>query len=70
MGTHLKELNEGSAMNTNMTGFQWYSKNFVLCALDEKTLSIRRVKLEINVFMTLKNHMWFKCLLKNIFCSN
>ena len=44
MGTYLKGLNESYPMNTNMTGFRWFSKNFHACALDENSLSIRRVK--------------------------
>ena len=28
MGTQMKALSEGFPMNTNMTGFLWFSKNF------------------------------------------
>ena len=28
MGTHLRVLSESYQMNTNMTGFGWFSKNF------------------------------------------
>ena len=45
MGTHLRVLNESYPMNTNMTGFRWFSqKSLSLCALDENSLSIGRVK--------------------------
>ena len=30
MGTHLRELSESYAMNTNMTGFEWFPKVLVL----------------------------------------
>ena len=30
MGTHLRLLSENYPMNTNMTGFQWFSKVCVL----------------------------------------
>ena len=50
MGTHLRVLSEGYPMNTNMTGFRFFSKNFasLSCAL-ERSLSIGR----INLFMIL-----------------
>ena len=44
MGTHLKVLCESYPMNTNMIGFKWFSKILCHCALDESSLSIRRVK--------------------------
>ena len=31
MGTHLRQLSESYPMNTNMTGFRWFSKN--ICVL-------------------------------------
>ena len=31
-------------MNTNMTGFSWFSKSLRPCALDESSLSIGKVK--------------------------
>ena len=43
MGTHLRELSESYPMNTNMTGFRWFSKIFA-DTLDESSLSIGRVK--------------------------
>ena len=43
MGTHLRVLNESFQMNTNMTGFRWFSSIFVSCALDESSLTIQRV---------------------------
>ena len=30
MGTHLTVLGESYPMNTNMTGFKWFSKNCIL----------------------------------------
>ena len=36
-------------MNTNMTGFRWFSEIFALCVLDESCLSIRRVKYKLNL---------------------
>ena len=44
MGTHLRVvLSESYTMNTNMTGFRWFS--FVHhCDFDESCLSIGRVK--------------------------
>ena len=30
MGTHLRELGESYPMNTNVTGFRWFSKIFAL----------------------------------------
>ena len=43
MGTHLRVLSESFPMNTNMTGFRWFSKIFAICASGESSLSIRRV---------------------------
>ena len=45
MGNHMLVLNESYPLNTNMTGFRWSSKIVHLCALDESSLSIGRVKL-------------------------
>ena len=42
MGTHMRVLSESCLMNTNMTGFRWFSLH--PCALDESSLCIRRVK--------------------------
>ena len=43
MGTHLRVLGESYPMNTNTTGFKWFSKYFFgICALDEGSLSIER----------------------------
>ena len=33
MGTHLRVLGKSNSMNTHMTGFRWFSKIFVPCAL-------------------------------------
>ena len=44
VGTHLRELRESFPMNTNMTGFRWFSKNFVFSSLDESSLIMERVK--------------------------
>ena len=38
MGTHLKVLGESNPMNTNMTGFSWFSKNKVASALNGLTI--------------------------------
>ena len=43
MGTHLRVLSKSSPINTNMTGFGWFSETLVPCALDENNLSIGRV---------------------------
>ena len=44
MGTHLKVLSESFPMNTNMTGFRWFSKIFeFLCLGQNYSLSIGRV---------------------------
>ena len=33
MGTYLRVLNESFPMNTNMTGFRWFSKNLCIFVL-------------------------------------
>ena len=38
MGTHLRVLKESYLMNTNMTGFRWFSKIFAFCALEQVCL--------------------------------
>ena len=44
MGTHLKVLGEGHMMNTNMTGFRWFSEIFAFLCFEQKcSLSIRKV---------------------------
>ena len=43
MGTHMRVLSERYPMNTNMTGFRWFSLRHF--ALDKSSVSIRRVKL-------------------------
>ena len=43
MGTHLRELSESYPMNTNMTGFGWFSGILCPYALDECSLRIGRV---------------------------
>ena len=40
MGSHLRVLLEGHPMNTNMTGFRWISKMYVL-VLWKKVASAR-----------------------------
>ena len=46
MGTHLRALSESHLMNTNMTGFGWFSKFILLsCAMEESSLSIGRVNI-------------------------
>ena len=45
LSTYLIVLRESFPMNTDMTGFRWFSILFaLLCALDESSLSIGRVK--------------------------
>ena len=45
MGTHLRVLSESYPMDTNMTGFKGFSKNFAKPVfLDKGSLSIGRVK--------------------------
>ena len=45
MGTHLIAHSESYPMNTNMTGFRWFSKSKCHYALDENSLIIGRVKI-------------------------
>ena len=44
MGTHMKVLGESFPMNTNIMGFNGFRKYLRPCNLDERSLSIRRVK--------------------------
>ena len=45
MGTHMRVLMESYPMNTNMTGFRWFSKKSLHHRpLDKSSLSIGRVK--------------------------
>ena len=37
-------------MNTNMIGFRWFSKIFASLCLDESSLSIGRVKKNLQIF--------------------
>ena len=43
MSTHLEVLSKSYLMNTNMTGFRWFSKILVSLCLDESSLSMGRV---------------------------
>ena len=43
MGTYLRVLSEVYPMNTNMTGFRWFSKFLHFSALYKRSLSIGRV---------------------------
>ena len=43
MGTYLIALSESFLMNTNMTGFRWFSEIFAFLYLHESSLSIVRV---------------------------
>ena len=48
-------------MNTNMTGFGWFSKKYLRpCALDEGSLSIKRVK-QSDIFDGI---LWTKAMLE------
>ena len=44
MGTHLRVLSESYVMNTHMIGLDGFQKSLRPCALDESSLSIKRVK--------------------------
>ena len=44
MGNQLRVLSESFPMNINMTRCRWFQKYSCHCALDESSLSIRRVK--------------------------
>ena len=39
MGTHLRVFSESYPMDTNMTGFRWFSKILRSCALDDSIVS-------------------------------
>ena len=39
MGTHLRVLSESSPMNTNITGFRWFSKIFASLSFWTKVAS-------------------------------
>ena len=39
MGTHLRELSESYLMNTNMTGFIWFSEIFTSLCSDKSIVS-------------------------------
>ena len=45
MGTHLRVLSESFPMNTNTTGFSWFSKILRPTALDEGSLNNGRVEM-------------------------
>ena len=51
MGTHLRVFNESFPMNTNTTGFRFFSTILRPCALDEGSLSIGRVDLLIEKYL-------------------
>ena len=40
MGSHLRVLSESYPMDTNMTGFRWFSKILLSCALDDSIVSV------------------------------
>ena len=45
MGTHMRVLSKSSPMNTNMTGFEWFSKIFAsLCLMDEVALALEGLR--------------------------
>ena len=50
MGTHLRVLSESYPINTNMTGFRWFSKILPSWVLDESSLGIIRVKHTLNSY--------------------
>ena len=39
MGIHLRELSDSYPMNTNMTGFRWFSKTFASLNFGKKVAS-------------------------------
>ena len=43
MGTYLRKLSNTYPMNTNMTGFRWFSKNFAALSFGRNSLIIERV---------------------------
>ena len=50
MGTHLRELSEGYLINTNMTGFRWFTQIFVsLYLLTKVALARAGNRLEKNL---------------------
>ena len=56
MGTHLRVLSESYPMNTNMTGFRWFSENLCILVLWTKVASaleglIMFPLLPLNVFI-------------------
>ena len=52
MGTHLRELSESFPMNTNITGFIWFSKNLLHpCAFNESSLSIGKGYRQLIMFI-------------------
>ena len=49
MGTHMKELSESYPMDTNMTWFRcFFQKSLRSCALDNTSLSIGKVKFNLD----------------------
>ena len=54
-GTHMRVLSDSFQMNTNMTGFRWFSKSLCTCALDESSLSTGRVKVLLLVCVDRKH---------------
>ena len=62
MGTLLRVLSESYPMNTNMTGYRWFSKifPFLFLKMDESSLSIRSVKMIME--KTCYNMSWVMTL--------
>ena len=62
VGTHLRVLSESYPMNTNVTGFRWFSKILLPCALDESSLSIGRVTSNESSYCAddVKIGIWYK----------
>ena len=50
MGTPLRVLSKSYPMNTNMVEFRWFSKYLCPCALDESSLSIGGVNIDVHSF--------------------
>ena len=44
MGTHLRVLSGSCLMSTNMTGFRWFSKTFVLVLLTKVASALKGLR--------------------------
>ena len=69
MGTHLRELSESFPMNTNMTGFRCFSNIFASLCLDERSLSIGRVKNDLSYFLYVTETKTLSQIFHKTFCA-